>query len=222
MGIRSAEKVAGERTQMTLPKAGNRVAILTGLVDLGIQPQEYKGEVKSPCREIAAIYTLPKDTYEDDEGNTKYCQIRPLPFKLLPGSDKAKYRSFYKAHDPEAKLLGEDGTGDVTLLLGTAVQLLVTHTDPAKDKDGFVYANTKIQDVSGLPEDYPVPEIDVDTFFFDTDEPSKDIFDKLGTFLQDKIRLSVDYAGSELEAALEGNATVNQKNIDAKSDDSPI
>jgi hypothetical protein len=217
MGIKDATAVSGEKSQLELPKAGNRVAVLTGIIDVGIHQSEYKGEKKKPCREFIPVYTLAKDTYETDDGEIKHMVLRPWPLKLMPGADKAKYKGWYNAHDPEHKLLDVNGGGDITKLIGTVVSVKVVHSEP--NTEGLVYANMDIAGIAALPDDYPVPEVDYEPLIFDTSDPCRDTFDSLGTYTQDTVRKSIGYAGSELEAILEGQGKTATKTPDAPNED---
>lgn len=224
-GIRNAEAVVGEKKQLTLPKKGPRLGILTGIVDVGIQQQEYKGEKKRPCREFIPIYTLVNDTYENDEGDVKQCVVRPYPIKLQPGASKGKYYDWYNAHDPDHKVLDEKGRGDITKLIGTAVYVPIEYSKP--DENGLIYANVSLP-VTQIPEEVVVKPIAYEEVIFDLTEPSKEIFDKFGDWTKDKIRSSLDYAGSPQEAILEGNVQPQDGDEDANEtgnaddDDSPI
>lgn len=92
---------------------------------------------------------------------------------------------------------------------------MVEHSEP--DSEGIVYANSK--GISIIPEDYPLEDLDFEPLIFDCTKPDKEIFDSLSDWIQDQIRKSVDYAGSDLEKYLETGEGTNEESND---DDSPI
>lgn len=214
MGLQ-AQATNGERTQMQLPKKGPRPAVLTGLIDIGVQTREYQGEMKKPCREFIPLYTLPTDTFETDEGETRNCTVRPFPIKLMPGATRGKYFDMIQAFDPDGDVF-TGGTHDLIKLLGKKVFANISHSEP--DKDGLVYANMSA--VSEIPVDYPVPEVEEDFFIFDLDSPDRELFASLNSWVQGQIRNSEGYAGSPTEAALEGEGP-SQGDVPEEGDDAP-
>lgn len=204
MSLSDGKAVVGtERKQMTLPKKGPRAAVLTGIIDLGIQEQEFRGKKKKPRREFVPIFTLINDTYETDEGETRHCKLSPYGVKHLPGASMGKYFDFYNALDPNHEVLNDKGEGNVLALIGKTCLVNVRHSDPKDDKEGFVYP--RMEGISELPEDYPVDVPEFDPIIFNLDEPSKEVFDNLYEFTQNRIRASIGYPGSAAEGILDGD-----------------
>lgn len=219
-----AEKRNTEKKQLTLPKKGPRPAILTGLIDIGVHVRFYQGAPKKPAREFIPLFTLTSDTYEDEEGNKKNMRLSPFPIKLLPGTERGHYAEFVAALDPENEIL-DGGAGDLTQLIGRKCFVTVVHKDP--DEDGMVYAN--MRGVSAIPEDYPLPDLEFEPIIFDCDNPDREVFEGLTSFVRDQIRGQQNYAGSKLEAILEGEgapassseAPAEDQTDDDVDDDSP-
>lgn len=198
MGL-TAKKVDKPKVQREIAKKGPRAAVLTGLIDVGVHIDEYKGEKKKPARQFIPIFTLLTDTYTTEEGETFNMVAAPYyPISLFEGATRGHYFDFVSALDPENETLVNDER-DLTKLLGKACFAVMEHNE----RDGITYAN--YTGVQPLPEDYPVPELVKDFTVFDTDNPSKEVFDSLWDRTKDKIRMSEGYAGSRLEGICEGS-----------------
>jgi len=196
-------KGTGSNTERKIAKKGPRPAIITGIVDLGVQPQSYEGVENKPCREFVPILTLVSDKNSDEEGNEYNIVTAPWPItiKLSP---KANYIKFCKAVDPNGEVV-PDGIGDIEQLIGRKVFAVMKHTKP--NEEGVVYANCA--GIQELPEDYPVPDVEYESVVFDTQNPDKAVFDKLWERHQKRIKGGVNYIGSNLEAVCEGGTEPN-------------
>lgn len=212
MSIRDIKGGEGGSTQRALPKKGPRPAVLVGLVDVGIQQRTWKDELKKPCREVLPIFELVKDSYETEEGEKHNIRLSPFPLAIMPGADKSKYVALCKALDPEHVVLDNKGRGDITKLLGNTCMVNIEHKDPTPE--GLVYA--KLTGFTQLPEDYPVADAETVPYFFDACEPDPAVAAELPNFIKDYIRESLDYAGSALEAVVEGTTSA----VPAGADDS--
>lgn len=198
----------------TLAKKGARPARLVGLIDCGVQLQEYNGEKKKDRQEFIPVFRLTKDTYENEDGDT-VC-INKSPFyglKIFAGAKRGNYFDFCNGIDPECTVLN-NGAGDLSKLLGRACLVNIEHTTKQKDGKEVTYAN--YAGCSPLPEDYPVDELPEGFEFitFDTSTPDKIAFDKLWDVYQTRIKEGVDYEGSELQTVLEGVADSPQDDND--------
>jgi hypothetical protein len=218
MGGLSVAKYEGgsnDFEQREYAKKGPRVAQLVGLVDVGIHVQEYGGEKKKPCRELIPVFKLIQDKYKDEEG-VEHCMNASPYFGLgiMPGADRSKYMKFCEAIDPNHEVL-QDGAGELPELLGRYCYVNMKHNEKKNDAgDTITYAN--YVDVSQLPEDYPVPEHEeFDKFFFDTENPEVDVFEKLFSRQKDLIAESVDYETSKVKAVCGGVAQDNKASDDA-------
>ena len=202
------------KTQRPLPKKGPRAAVLTGIIDVGVQIRKYKGELKAPRQEFIPIFMLINDTYQTDEGETFNFRLSPFPVKHFPGATRGHYFDLYNALDPNHTVLTDMGEGNIYDLIGLTCFVNVVYKDPTDD--GIVYAN--MVGVSELPEDYPVDVPDFDPLLFKLEEPSKEVFDNLYDYTQKHIRGSVGDAVSEAEAILEGDASHESKQEEEDDD----
>lgn len=218
MSLTDGKANARERTQMTLPKTGPRPAKLTGIIDIGVHQQEYKGEKKKPRHEFIPIFTLLKDTYETEEGEVRNCSISPYSIKHMPGATRGGYFEFCNALDPQHEILNDKLEGNVFELIGRNCFVSVIHTDAKDDKDGFVYP--RMRGVSEIPDDYPVDDLDFVPLTFNLDEPDKEVFASLYTHTQDRIRASIGYVGSDAEKVLDGEGADDCRPADP-SDENP-
>jgi hypothetical protein len=222
MSLTNVEKPASSGGQRSLPKKGPRPAVLSGIIDIGVQQRSYQGEKKRPAREFIPVFTLTKDTYEVD-GDVVQMRLQPFPIKALAGTTRGKYYEFIQAMDPEGDVV-PNGVGDITKLLGKGCFVNVGHSDPKGD-EGTVYP--EIRGLSALPEDYPVGETDGKVLFFDMDNPSKEVFDGFPDYIKAHIRSSEQYIGSKTEQFLESdggseNTPSGSSGPDDTDEDSPI
>ena len=90
----------------------------------------------------------------------------------------------------------------------------MVHTEP--NADGIVYANCK--GIQELPEDYPVPEVEINRVVFDCNNPDAEVFGKLWDRTQDKIRAGVNWDESSL-----GSVASNvEQSEEVSNDDIPF
>lgn len=189
MGLNVEAGTGFEPKQKDISKKGPRVAIISGIIDIGMQPHDWKGEQKADRREFIPILTLCSDKYTDEEGVERCMVTSPWPVAISLG-DKSNYTKFCKAADPNGEVLPE-GIGDVTDLIGRTVFAVMVHTKPTPE--GIVYSNCK--GIQELPEDYPVPETEYNRVVFDTTEPDKEVFDKLWERTQKLITTGTGFKG---------------------------
>lgn len=195
--------------QREISKKGPRVAVISGIIDLGIQEQEYEGEKQRDCREFLPIFTLVNDFYTDDEGVKHNMITSPWPVKIKLG-DKANYVKFCNAADPNQEVM-VDGVGDLSDLLGRKVFANMVHTKGKGDNAEITYANCK--GISELPEDYPCEEIEINRIIFDAQSPDADVFEKLWDRTKVLIRKGVDWDESRLKA---GSTTTVADPVDSE------
>lgn len=203
--------------QREIAKKGPRPAILTGLIDIGMQKQEYKGEEKKDKREFIPVYTLMSDTYETEDGEKGNMVTSPWPIRMFAGATRGHFFDFCEALDPDGTVM-QDCTGKLVELLGRPCYALMVHE--ISNKDGITYSNCK--GVQQFPEDTPIAEWEGEALVFDTQKPDKEVFDKLWDRTKDMIKKSVGYEGSRLQAVCEGKVTDEKKGEDNFDDDVPF
>lgn len=176
-------------------EAGVYPGIFYQLIDLGLQKQEYQGEVKEPKIQLLTVYELLDEFMLDEEGNEDLTRPRLVsedyPLNSLE-SDKAKSTIRYYGMDPK----NEHG-GDFSQLLGMPVMITLTATE---GKNGKVYNN--IAGVSAMrPKEASKVEGGVlDKVIFSATTPDMEVWGDLWKWVQDKIKDGIDYPGSDLEA----------------------
>ena len=162
---------------------GTHTAIISGLVGMGKQKNEFKGEVKIGDR-IMIFFEIQGETHEFDGK-----QVPKRIFKESSASfhEKAFLTKVALAADPGAKLTS---SYDIGTLIGKPVQVQVGLTSGG---------NPKVTEVIGLPKGMTL-EADVNTAMtFNFYAPDADEFDKLPLFLKKNISKAVNLTGSKAE-----------------------
>tara|TARA_Y100001973_G_scaffold106665_1_gene186314 strand:- start:34044 stop:34781 length:738 start_codon:yes stop_codon:yes gene_type:complete len=209
----------GNKVQQPVMEAGTYPVRLAQVIDLGIQPQRpFKGEEKPPAHMIMATYEFVDEFMLDEEGNELEDKPRWLseefPLYNLK-SERAKSTKRYYALDPN-----EDHGGDWSELLGAPANALVT-TFKLKNGPNAGQDRNGIQDLSAMrPRDAKkTPELQNPPKVFSLDEPDLEIFGSLPEWLQDKIKANLEYAGSALQALLEGDKPKGKGKPQAKKEE---
>lgn len=195
----NASKVKGNSgPRAPVLDAGAYPARLVGVIDLGLQPQEYKGESKPPKNEIQIIYEssdefMPGEDGEPDESKPRWFW-ESFPLNHIK-SEKAKSTARYLALDPTLEF-----GGDWSKLVGRPVNVGLTRT---KSRDGNEYNNVGATSSMRPKEADKLPELVNDPILFDMSEPDVEVFLALPERLQNKIKDSLEFDGSELDKLLE-------------------
>lgn len=185
--------------------AGAYPARLVQVIDLGIQPQEFLGEKKSPKNELMVTYEfvdefMPGEDGEPDESKPRWLSER-FPLNNLD-SDLAKSTKRYYSLDPK-ELAG----GDWAELLGNPV--LVTITKKERDDGARNYvggtAAPRERDAAKYPELVNAPKL------FSMDEPDVEVFKSLPEWVQDVIKGGLEFEGSKLDTLLNGGEVKKEK-----------
>jgi hypothetical protein len=203
MGL-NAKKIGGGGNQANkVPQAniapGTYPARVVQILDLGLQAQRpYQGKDKPPANEIMLTYELVDEFMKDENGNDVADKPRwiseTLPFYGL-FADKAKSTQRYNALDPDGAY-----DGDFSKALGQAINVTIVNNING-DK---VYDN--VATISAMrPRDAAnCPELVNPSKLFDLDAPDMDVFNSLPEWLRDKIKGNLNFKGSALEVALNG------------------
>lgn len=124
------------------PTVGSRSARLSGLVHIGSYRDQFKGEFKSPCNYVIAIFELKgKNDMLDDE--TPMVTSKAI---ALREGDLSFVTKFRKALDPENKLKGFDD------FIGLPCTVTLEGSDEKNDKGEPKYVNFK--SVSAIAEEF--------------------------------------------------------------------
>lgn len=182
-------------------EAGSYPGRVVQVIDLGLQNQRpWKGETKSPAREIMLTYEFADEFMLDEDGQEQTDRPRWLsesfPLHNLE-ADKAKSTLRYKALDPT----GRHG-GDFLKVLGYAVNITVVQ-NPNKKNPERPYENIagitamRVKDIEKAPKLVNKPVV------FDLEEPDVEAFLSLPNWIQKRIMENLEFRGSLLEVLLE-------------------
>lgn len=182
---------------------------LVSIIDLGIQPQVYQGEEKSPKQEIMTTYEFLDEFLKDEEGEDIEDKPRWLSETFTLNSldqDKAKSTQRYYALDPT-----EEHGGDWEMLLGSPAMITVVQ-NPGKGKNaGKIFE--KIANVSAMraKEASKAKPLVNETRFFDMSNPDVELFLSLPDWVQKKIKDGLEFEGSLLDTKLKKHTGKSKK-----------
>lgn len=217
-----ASKIRGnqaERVEQPNIEPGTYPGRLVQIIDLGLQAQRpYKGQDKPPANEIMLTYELVDEFMIDKEGNVVEDKPRwiseTLPFYGLY-ADKAKSTQRYNALDPNG-----DAKGDFSKLIDTPVNVTVVNNP---GNNGKVYDNVatlssmRARDSAACPPLVNAPKV------FDLDNPDLEVFNSLPEWIRNKIKENLNYEGSVLQKAVEGDkAPVKKEKPKKVEEDKPV
>lgn len=179
---------------------GSYPSRLVQVIDLGLQPQTYEGEVKDPRNELYTTYELSDEFLKDEEGNDLEDKPRWISETWALhslNSDRAKSTQRYYALDPNA-----EHEGDWSALLGSPATVVLTLKPSKKDKTK-VYNNIASTSSMRAKDAAKLPALKNEPKIFTLDDPDVELFLSLPTFLQDKIKGGLEFGGSKLATLLE-------------------
>lgn len=199
--------------------AGSYPARLVQLIDLGIQPQSYNGEVKAPKQEIMTTYELLDEFMkdEDDEDITDKPRWFSENFALNSlESELAKSTKRYYSLDPN-----EEFKGDWTKLISTPCMVTLIQQQGKGPNAGRTY--NKIANVSAMrpKEAQKAAELVNEAKVLSLDTPDVDVFLSLPQWVQDKIKGGLEFDGTVLAKALakNGKKPEAKKKVEVVEDD---
>tara|TARA_B100001063_G_scaffold227047_1_gene237140 strand:- start:16797 stop:17522 length:726 start_codon:yes stop_codon:yes gene_type:complete len=205
------------RVQQELMEVGTEEARVVAVIDLGLQPQRpYKGQEKPPVNMVRLTYEFPNLFIVDENGDELEDKPRwlseDIPFKSLE-LDLAKSTKRYKAIDPE-----DTNDGDFTGLIG--MPCMVTVGQYSYMKDGEEKSGNQVNDVSPITKRKAdkLGELVNPPQVFLLDDPDMELFESFPDWLKDKIKKNLEFAGSELEAALNGGKKKKPKPQEVEDD----
>jgi len=215
INARKVKGNAGSGKKYPPVDAGTYPARLVQVIDLGLQPQApYQGQEKPPANEIMLTYELLDEFLPDDEGNEDKTKPRwyseTMSIRNLE-SDLAKSTKRYYALDPD-----ENFRGDWSKLVGASCMVTLVHKPRQGDPEN-PYVN--VGNVSSMrpKEAAKAPELVNPPKVFDLDDPDLEVFNSLPTWLQDKIKDNLNFAGSRLEKVLANQDKKADKKVDKKA-----
>lgn len=213
---------AASKTQKTSTKArvkqeefpvDNYPCRVSQVIDLGRHykdvwngaTSEYEKDTsKPPVNMLMVTYEFTTEFMKDENGVEQEDRPRWLserfPVYALD-SDLATSTKRYNAFDPTHKELA----GDWSKVAGMACSVAIAHKKNGKAKIGNVAKPMKGMQVAELKNPVKV---------FDLSEPDMEVFGALPQWLQDEIKTNLDFAGSPLQAALEGTTPPQQEEVE--------
>jgi len=186
--------------------AGAYPARLQGVVDCGIQPQEYNKEQKTPKNVLWNTYELSDEFMPGEDGSPNVEKPRWFSeFMTLNNldSDLATSTKRYYALDPN-----EEEDGDWAKLVGKPVIVTIVVKGEYNNIGGTSAMRSK--DAAKLPDLVNPPRI------FSMDDPDLEVFNSLPNFVQDKIKEGLEFEGSKLDKLLKGEKISTKKETTSK------
>lgn len=183
-------KVANKnKKDFGVAKAGTQMSRLVRIIDLGLQARpDYDGQPKQPAYMIRLTFELPNDRIEiDGETRPRWADVE-FP---ISSHEKSKCYQWYNILDPENKY-----QGDWSKLIAVPCLLVIKH----RESKGKTYAN--IANVMPTMDGIDVPELENPSFVFDLGSPDIERFKLLPDWLQEKIKMNLEFQNSKLDRLL--------------------
>lgn len=199
MSLKAAKNV----NNITPLEAGSYPAQLLSVIDLGIQPQSFKGEEKKPQREIMLWYELADEFLKDENGedNPEKPRVLSERFPLYPlSSERAKSTQRYSVMDPQI-----EHDGDFSMLVGVPVMLTVIQ-NPSRKNPGVIYNNIAGIAPMRAKEADKMPELVNDSMVFDLEDPDIEKWGRLHEWVQNIIKGGIGFNTSRLAGMLNTDA----------------
>ncbi len=180
--------------------AGTYPCRTVGIVDLGLQPQSYKGEEKAPGREVSVTYEFVDEFLKDENGDDDLTKPRWLSESFVVynlESDKAKSTLRYKAIDPTNQFHGDllacvDQPCNVTVVL-----------NPNKKNPDRPYENVAAVSTMRLKDVEAMPPLVNPSFVFDLEDPDLEVYERIPAWIRKKVESNLEFPGSRLATMLE-------------------
>lgn len=194
-----APKMEGQNlAKAEVLEAGGYPARLVQVVDLGLQKQVYREQVKKPARMIYTTYELNDEFMKDEEGEDVEDKPRWLSEQFALYSlevDRATSTSRYNALDPTNEF-----DGDWEQVISAPVTLSI-----AKYKKQNGEWGNKIDGSSPMrkKDAARMEGLKNDPVVWALEDPSVEVFTKFPNWLQEKIVSNLEFKGSVLQERLD-------------------
>lgn len=199
---------AGSSGSFPVMEAGSYPARLAQVIDLGIQPQKYKGDVKPPKGEIMLTYELCNEFGVDEDGkeltDKPRWQSERMPLNNL-NSELAKSTKRYEVLDPTG-----EAKGDFAILGGAPCMVTLNVTENGK------YNNISAVTIMRKKEAEKLANLVQEPKIFTLDDPDMTIFGSLPEWVQGIIKKNLDFEGSKLAELL---GEISNSNATSAEDD---
>lgn len=182
--------------------AGTYPAAPVQVLGLGLQEQRpFKGEAKPPKQEVMITYEMSDEFLMDEEGEEDLTKPRwvneTFPLNSLD-VDLATSTKRYNAIDPDMKF-----GGDFSQLVGVPC-LIVLSASPSKKDPDVIYNNVTSVNTMRAKDAAKMDGLVNPSKVFDFYEPDMEVFNSIPEWIQNKMKDSLDYGGSDLEALVNG------------------
>jgi hypothetical protein len=167
--------------------AGNYAARCYSMIHIGSLEEEFQG-VKKLCNKVRITWELPTElaVFKEENGEQPFSVSKEFTLSM---HEKATLRKFLESWRGKGFTEEEAKRFDVSKLIGAPCMLNIIHKE---SKTGKTYAD--ISSVSTMPKGLQCPEQINKTIMFSIAQPDWEVFNSLPSFLQDKIKLSKEYA----------------------------
>lgn len=174
-----------EKKQFEPVPAGNHVARVYSIIDIGTNEDEFKGE-KKMVHKIRVGFELPNETkvFKEEKGAEPYNVSREWTLSFAPKSNLLPIVEGIlgrKMEEAEAEVF------DVTTLIGQTCLLNIVH----EEKNGTTYAN--IHGTSPIPKGMECPPAVNKPVVLDYDNFDAVTFGLLPDFIKEKMVTSEEY-----------------------------
>lgn len=199
LNARKVKSVA-KGPQQEAMEAGTYPARVVQVIDFGVQEQRaYKGVAKPPAQMVYLTYEFLDEFCKDENGEDQEDKPRWLSeqFALLSlEADLATSTKRYKALDPD-----ENFGGDFTLLVDAPCMVTINQYESKGVMRNGVssVAPMRPKEAAKAPELVNPPKV------FLIDQPDLEIFKSLPEWMQEKIKEGLEFNGSALDNALNGD-----------------
>lgn len=161
--------------------AGTYTAICVGVIDIG---EQHNVKYNNYQDKIILIFEIPSQTIEADGEQKPRWLSQEYSASLNEKSKLYKTLRSWRAKDFTETELDEFQLSEMA---GEGCMIAVTLIE----KDGVQYNN--IDSVMGIPTDMPLPALQNDILIYDIDEPDPEVFAKIPSWIQDKIKKSTQH-----------------------------
>ena len=181
-------------------EAGTYPCRTVGIVDIGLQPQSYKGEEKAPGRMVYITYEFTDEFLLDEEGQEDKTKPRWLSEKFVlynMETERAKSTARYNALDPTNSY-----HGDFLALVDIPIDVTVVQS-PNKKAPDYPYNNIAAVSTMKTKDVKACPPLVNECFVFDLEEPDLDSYAMVPGWIRKQVESNLEFKGSALEAMLE-------------------
>lgn len=190
---------------------GYCLARCSGVIEFGLQPQEFEGKPTADADEVQLEFAIWGEGYENEDG-TPYV-VRTWPFKVSRTAKSNAFKLFKALNWQNQHTAWVD-------LLGEPIMLKIKHTEnkTTKKKSSSIDTTGFLPPTDPLTKKpYAIAEVPDDLFrLFLWDNPTMECWDMLEikgdndegkskNFIQEKLLSAKNFAGSALEELLLGN-----------------